>query len=164
MKQLALILVILTFTSCYTAKVAQKQVARAHVSYPEVTSGFCAETFPVEETVKETIKLIPGAEIIKYDTITVDCDKVVSDTLPDNNVKIKYKTIIRTDTIVKTKEILQENTAKVTQLELQLKASENKLIRSSEALTSETKKKRQYRNGLFFLVAILALGVYFRVR
>ena len=160
MKNLFFLLIIITFSSCYTLQKAQKQVEKAHSKFPIVTSGFCAETFPVKVKITEKTKFIKGDTIVKKETITVDCDSVVSDNTKSNKVFIKYKTIYQTDTIVKTKTITKENTAKVKNLELQVEKLEA-IQKTNETTISnlEDKNSSLLKYLIFSLIANIVLVI-----
>ena len=134
MKIFYYLLIIIIFSSCYSAKKAQKEVIKAHLTFPKVTSNFCAETFPVKESVIEKIKFIKGKEIIKTDTITVNCDEVVRDSKIDNKVLVRYKTIYQTDTIVKEKTKTIENTAKIKSLQLKIVEKETEIAEKQKTI------------------------------
>lgn len=148
-------IIVLMFTSCYTAKKAQRQVLRANLEFPLVTTDFCSTNYPVKESVKETIKIIQGKDIVKVDTVTVDCDSVVSDDKIDNKVLIKWKTIYRTDTIIKTKIVYQENTAKVTNLELKVKERDKSIIEKDTKIAQLKSDKKDLISTVMILTLLL---------
>lgn len=129
-------IILIFFTSCYTAKQAQRDIIKADLNHPIVTSGFCAEKFPPKEKITERTKFIKGETIIKKDTITIDCDSVVSDKTQTNKVLVEYNTIYQTDTIVKEKIIQIENTAKTKNFELQIEKLES-IKKQNEAKITE---------------------------
>tara|TARA_R110002126_G_scaffold39767_3_gene117648 strand:- start:10527 stop:11021 length:495 start_codon:yes stop_codon:yes gene_type:complete len=159
-KNFTYLAIILLLSSCYTAKQAQRDVVKADVNHPMVTSGFCAEKFPVKEKIIEKTKFIKGETIVKKDTITVDCDSVVSDTTQSNKVLIQYKTVYQTDTIVKEKIIEKENTAKIKNLALQLQAKE-KIIQEKEAFIKKQKGKINVLQYFLAAVSIVLLVILF---
>lgn len=157
-----IVIILILFSSCYTIKTAQKQVIKAHLNYPETTSGFCAETFPVKENVVEKTKFIKGETIVKKDTVTVDCDSVVNDKNTSNKVLIQYETIYQTDTIFKEKIIEKENTAKTKSLQLQLKAK-NKIIADKEDVISEKQQLiEMLKYGLIALIIAVLLLIFIK--
>lgn len=159
MKKLILLLIIISFASCYTAKKAQKQIVRAHITFPEISVNFCENTFPTKDSVVEITKIIKGKDIVKYDTIKeIDCDSVVSDVDANNKILIRYKNIYRTDTITKEKLVYQENTAKTKNLVLENKRLENEIFSLKNQLKNETESRKKYRNYFFGL--LILLGVY----
>tara|TARA_R110000803_G_scaffold210835_1_gene284155 strand:+ start:25815 stop:26309 length:495 start_codon:yes stop_codon:yes gene_type:complete len=159
-KSIYLLISLILLSSCYTQKTAQRDVSKANIKFPIVTSEFCSKTFPVKESVKETVKFIKGETIIKKDTITVDCDSVVSDKTKSNKVLIRYQNIYKTDTIVKEIIIEKENTAKVTNLELQIK-SRDKIIEDKDEVIED--KNQNIKLLKYFLIAsiLVALGLIF---
>jgi len=162
MKNLIQILIILiVFTSCYTAKQAQRDIIKADLNHPIVTSGFCAEKFPVKESVKETIKFLKGETIVKTNTVTVDCDSIVSNEKIDNKVSVKYNTIYRTDTVFKEKIVFQENIAKVSNLELKVKEKDKSIAEKDNKINDLKSDKRELTITsailLFLLISVTVL-------
>lgn len=152
------------FSSCYTARKAQNQVQRANFKFPLVTTDFCSTNYPVKESVKEIIKTIPGKPIFKVETVLVDCDSVVSDKSIDNKVEFKYKTIYRTDTIVKTKIVIKEDVAKVTNLELKVKERDKAIIEKDLKINQLTKSNKELTitSIILVLLLLLTIGLFFK--
>lgn len=156
-KVISILIILIIFSSCYTAKKAQRQVQRANLEFPLVTTDFCAITFPIKEKLVEKIKFIKGEAIIKTDTLTIDCDSVVADKNKDNKVLIKYRNIYQTDTIVKTITIEKENTARITNLQIQIE--DLTLIKKQNEKTIKEKSIR-IKDLWYFLVGSIALNVF----
>lgn len=152
------LLIIILFTSCYTQRVAEKQVLKANFKHPLVTSGFCAVTFPVKEKTVTKTEFIKGETITKIDTLTVDCDSIVNNKDIDNKVLVKYRNIFRTDTIVKKETILKENTAKVTNLNLKISGLETENTQKQTVIDSLKKEKSKLFKWLIaFILATITL-------
>ena len=116
MKYSLILLVLLC--GCYSEKKAHNQFAKAAVAYPKIPAEYCANTFPVKDTI------LPGETISTFDTLYIegentrdtvmfqDFDTVrvfITKTLP---AKIITNTIHIRDTIIR------ENTAKVKACEI----------------------------------------------
>lgn len=154
-KAIYISIIIIFFISCYSVRKAQKQVIKAHLTFPIVTSNFCAETYTIKEKTVEKTKFIKGETIVKTDTITVDCDSIVADKKTNNKVIVKYRNVYKTDTIVKEKTIVKENTAKIKNLQLQIKAKD-KTINKKNKLISIMK--------YLLIVAGIAFFILFKTR
>jgi len=146
-KYIFIILVI--FQSCYTVKKAQKQVIKADLTYPEMFTNYVVKAYPIKDSIIEKIKIVKGKDIIKFDTIKeIDCDSIVSDTIIDNKVLIRYKTIFRTDTVQTTKEVFKENTSRVKNLNLVVKR-----------LTEEKNQLQKYKNYFIGIIVIISIFI-----
>ena len=154
MKKLILLIIVIFFSSCYSLKKAQKQVAKAHYRFPIATSNFCSETFPVKENIVEKTIFKKGTTIVKTDTISVDCDSVVEDKTSPNKVLIRLQKHTRTDTIFKEKIIVKENTAKIKHLELQIQ-SRDRTIQKKESVIA---KKQNWIDILKYLLIAACIG------
>lgn len=163
MKKLLLLLTVsVLLTSCYTLNTAQRQVSKAHFKFPKVTSDLCATAFPIKDSIVEKIKVVPGEIIIKTDTTVVDCDSIVKDPNIKNKVIVKYKNIYKTDTIVKTKTIVKENTAKITNLELQIKDKDKEIALRDDEIENKSDSIALLRK--FLLGAILGIVALFLLK
>lgn len=156
------IIILILLSSCYTVKKAQRQVIKADMNYPEMFTAYALKAYPTKDSIIEKIKVVKGADIIKYDTVKeIDCDSIVNDTIIDNKVLIRYKTIYRTDTIETIKKVFKENTSKVTNLNLQINRLEKEKENLKNQLNYETNTKKKYRNwliGLILLVSVYLVG------
>lgn len=150
------------FSSCYTSQKAQRQVLRANLEFPLVTTDFCSTNYPVKESVKETIKIIQGKDIVKIDTVTVDCDSVVSDDKIDNKVLIKWKTIYRTDTVFKEVIITQEDKALTKNLNIQLDILNKSIIEKDDKIEQlKSDKKDLIITVITLTLLLLGIGYLF---
>jgi hypothetical protein len=154
-KKSLLILISLFFGACYSLPKAKKQVQKAHLTYPIATSEFCAKTYPVTEKTIEKIKVIKGKETIKIDTIAIDCDSIVADKNKENRVFIKYLTTFRTDTIIKDKIIVKENTAKSESLKIQLQEKADIISKKEQSISI-------FKYLLFLAVGLLLFIYYYK--
>lgn len=130
------IFLLLLFVSCYNAKKAGKQFAKAAVTYPSIPEDYCALTFPPKITV------IKGDTVILTDTVELQGD-VITDTIIDLDtvritkvVTLPGKTITRTVTIMDT--ILVENMA-------QLKVCERNRDNAITLATIQTAEANKYK-------------------
>lgn len=153
-----MVLSIFLLSSCYTIDVANKQVNRAHFKFPELTTGFCVEKFPVKDSIIEKTKIIKGKETVIYKTEEVDCDSVVKNPEIENRVVVKWKYIEKEpDTVVKKVFVYKEDTAKLKLSEIKKDKAESNLA-EQEKRTAEQKQGKDIYRGLFLLVAV-ALGI-----
>ena len=156
-KVINLLMIVLMFSSCYTPKKALKQVVKAYINYPELMPDFCAKTFPTKDSTIVETKFIKGKEIIKTETITIDCDSVVNDADKTNKVLIKYKDILRVDTVF----VHKTKTLRDTALEISLQNNINNLKAS---LIEAENTSDNWRNRCFGLAFILTVLGFFMIK
>lgn len=65
---------------CSPAKRAIKHLNKGYALDELVAAKKCAMWFPIQETIKDSIVYTKGETQYRYDTVTVDCDSVVSAT------------------------------------------------------------------------------------
>jgi hypothetical protein len=146
MRNLLILFVIVFFSGCYTERKATKDVIKAHVHYPNVSSKVCSDLFPPVQRTAETEKIYYGVPEYIHDTVILITDSIV------------YKTITTTktvrDTVVKTDTKTIVNRAREAELEL--------IVEKRDAAISEHEKKiaKQGKALDISLWAIIALGSY----
>lgn len=150
-------------TGCYGEKKARQQFAKAAVAYPEIPAEYCANEFPVKDSVIRDTTTISDTLIVTglSDTVFIqDFDTVrmiITKTLPG---KIITNTVHITDTIIR------ENTASVKACEI----DKSKLTGLLEKKTGESdrwqgkyKKTSWIMWGLIALIiSIIGLNIYLR--
>ena len=98
------ILLLFLFTSCYSVKIANKQLNKAHETYPEATAKKCALWYPCEpfkavsdsSEYKLWIQQVDSLNQLKIDTL-IKFDTLVKYSLITDcqNIVTKYRDIIR---------------------------------------------------------------------
>ena len=157
----SILLILIIFQSCYTVQKAKRQVIKADMNYPEMFTNYVVKAYPVKDSVVEKIKVVKGKDIIKYDTIKeIDCDSVISDTITNNKVLIRFKTLYRTDTIKTIKEVFRENTAKINSLELKI----DRVDKENKELKEKVKSAKKYKSYFFIIIVLIGLGVILKFR
>lgn len=159
MKKTLLLLTIL-FSSCYSLQKAKKDLLKIESKHPQLIPKRCIEKYPVKEKIVEKTKFIKGETITKTDTLTIDCDEIVKDTIKENKVKIKYLNKFRTDTIYKKVIVEKEVTAKIDLLNVKL----NKEKIKNTKLEEQLKKEKKYKWYFFSLIALLGVGLFLKFR
>lgn len=147
MKKTFIFLVLLIVMSgCMTAKKREDIFYRYTREHPEKLLELCP---PINETIRvgksDTVTRVDTLIISKKVPVPVGADSVEC---PDVKERTVYKTIIRTDTLV------QENTAQIEVLRLQIKEKERITV-----LLDESKKTA--RNWKWVSIGLIVLIVYF---
>ena len=146
------IAILLNLSSC--SYDVEKNIAKIEHKKPIALPEYCANRFPVKESVKEVTKYLPGIEttIEKHDTI--------------NGVITIFKTKKVVDTFYLTKEITQEKTDKLKGLQLSLQYQTDSTTKykakaiATEYLLQKTERKFLKACGIISLMVILSI-VYF---
>jgi hypothetical protein len=153
------LIIILLFSSCYTAKKAETQVLKAAVKHPEVLSKIAANLYPPKDSTvfKDVINFdtLYMPEYAEYDTMYLRDTVVITKTVPK----------MVTKTVEKTKEVYRENTAKVSNQAHQIDNLTRQVITCNTEVTQlgnsvkeyKGKAKRSKRNLILLLIAI---GIY----
>lgn len=109
----------LSVSSCYSPKKATRQVLKAQTYHPEVVAKACADLFPIKETTVTKIVTKEGKTDTVANYVLVDCDSVVK----SDGGKLRHQiripcppSLTRVDTVEKDRLVIQENTARVSQL------------------------------------------------
>jgi len=162
---IALLAVIIALSGCYGERKAREQFAKAAIAYPEIPAAYCANEFPVKDSVIRDTTLTFDTLFIEglSDTVFVqDFDTVrmtITKTLPG---KVITNTVHIIDTIIR------ENTASVAACEIE----RSKLIGVIAGITKERdeyKGRAQKRGwimwGLALLIAVIVgLNIYKRIK
>lgn len=153
------LLVITLLSSCYTARRAKTQFAKATVAYPSIAAEYCAVIYPVKE------RVIQGRDSLRIDTL-FGLETIIDTLRSLDTVYItKYiqgntirETVIRIDTVY------QENTAALSAARLQLTAA----IQLATDKTTESNKWRgkskRHFNWFMICVGMLGLGIFLRIK
>ena len=124
-------------------------------SNPVDAAKYCADKYPVKDSViyKDTLRLdtLYMGDIV-FDTIVTKDTVYITKTLP-------AKTIVKT--ITQTKEVYRENTARVTQLQLELAAKQQEadklqgdLAKSEKDSSTYKSQRNKARFNLWLIVAL----------
>lgn len=161
------LLLILILTGCYSERKAKNQFAKAVVAYPKIPAEYCANEFPVKDSViRDTTKttdtvLIQGG--ITEDTLIIRVNDTVRITIiRELPGKIITNTIRITDTIIR------ENTAALRLCEIdksQLTDLLTKKTTEADKYKAQAKKRGWFLWGLIaLLVTVIGLNVWLRSR
>jgi len=120
----------------------QQKAINTFNKHPELSSLYCAEKYPVKDTV------IIRKDSISFDTLVLE--NMVIDTIHSVYNDTVFQTVTKTlpaktitKTITQVKEVIRENTARVKQLELSLQACD--LVNND--LSKEVKTQTDRGNG-----------------
>lgn len=116
--------------SCYTERIAQKHVDKAHYRYPTVPAKFCSEKYPPADSVSIVKEYIQGEDLVFTDTL------LEIHHLQDTLILTKYitKTVRTTDTLRDTRYVQQENKALITLRDAEIKKLNTKLTSITHAV------------------------------
>lgn len=143
---------------------AAKKIANVEQQQPQVLYNFCSTRFPpvtIDSTHTEYVK---GETVWRYDTVTVDCDSVVSSPKSEGS-KLSAPHIVRipcppcpisVDTFKYYKFLAQENGAKVSALTIEL----NNAKQDNAVLSAKVHAKNIW---LWVLGALAAVMVIWKV-
>lgn len=132
-------------TGCMSERQAVRKLYTVHAKYPEIVTKHCADIFPDQSYLVDSIIFIPGVETTITDTV------FMSDTITRLLTKTIYRNDKRVDTIYRFKNLKVVNKAK----ELQLQHENLNL--------SVNFGKLQKERNILFWVAIV-LGIYTLLR
>lgn len=163
-KLLTILLIIVIISGCNTSKRMQKQIGKIHVTHPELLTKYCAEEFPV----KETVTIVKGKDSIVYSTTVVDCDSAFRELqklYPNEPIEVireklktvyvpKIETKYRVDTITK----VQENTAKLKTIEAENSILKRDLEKAHDNYVKA--KKASNRKSLIVVIVATLLMLY----
>lgn len=151
----ALVVIVIAFTGCYTAKKAKAQFSKSVVAYPELAADYCARTYPPKDS------LIKGDSVVTYDTLW-GAGIIHFDTLYSFHKDTVFitrfapgKTIIQT--IHQTDTIYQENRAALDLCEIERRAAvlaQKQLTDERDSWKGKAKKRFWIILGLATLIAI----------
>jgi hypothetical protein len=150
---IALLVLIISLTGCYTKKQAARQVIKAQTVYPELVAANCGLWYPPKEFTKTETQYIPGKDSIIRDTQFVDCTEPGN--IDNKSVPVPCDKSIRVDTFIKQVTNQVENTAKIEALTAenkQLKAANDQLTGNNNSL------KKQVRG---YVIACIILALFF---
>lgn len=151
------LLILILLSSCYTDKKATKQVVKAHAFKPEITANLCNSFYPVKDSIIRETNFIQG----KTDTVTFLSVDTIHDTT--NGVvyldRINYKTIRKTDTVIKTHIQYRESTSKVKDLSYKNNELSNDLTKCESVCKSLKSNRNGWRYAFLIFVVLYLLKV-----
>lgn len=134
------IFIIALLSGCYNSKKATKQVAKAYVKQPQVTSLLCSKFYPPVVEYRDSMVVVPGESTIVTDTIEVECDSVGTKTV------FRTRIVHKPDTIYKATTVTKVDRAMIDHLE-----------RERAELAQKNAKKQGYINILLIILGIILL-------
>lgn len=162
-KFFACILAVL-LSSCYTSRVARKQVIKAQTNHPEIVASACALWYPPKDSQVISTQYIQGATDTLLQYVEIECPSI-HDTTPGAVQKIKVPcppSTHRVDTFVDHQYHYQENTAEVESLSSRIRDYEY----GKATLETKLSAKQKTIRYLTALVSAFALSwvVFFFLR
>ena len=153
---IAIFVICIAGSGCYTARKAKSQFSRAVAGYPQIAAEYCAQAYPVKDS------LIRGDTLVVYDTLWGE-GKTLYDTVRLKGLAdtIRITKIIQLPGTVITKTItvhdtLQvENTAKYSACELALRAA----VQNEKAQRELYDKWRRIARKRFWVIVGLGAGI-----
>ncbi len=132
-------------TGCMSERHAARRLYTIHAKHPQIVTKHCADVFPDQSFLIDSVIFLPGVETTITDTV------FVSDTVTKIFTKTIYRNDKRVDTIYRLKNLKIVNKAK----ELQLQ-------HDNLALSVGLGKLQKERNILFWVAIVL--GAYTLLR
>lgn len=142
-------MMLLGMSSCYTKRVAERQVDKAHRRYPLVTAGLCSGIFDGRDSVSVVKEYLPGTETVRVDSF------VEEQYIRDTNVieRLVVRTVRKVDTVRDTRYVQVANKA-----ELRLKEEELQDLREDNyRLVAGNRNKARWLTILGGLIAVYVL-------
>lgn len=118
---------------CLTEKKAVKQLAKINHKFGELHAKDCGKRYPPVDSIWERETFIEGETMVVVDTVTVDCDSVLTNSVLTKIVKVPVKSSVRVDTVYKDRFQQVENTAMIEANRLTINKLENDAIELSHA-------------------------------
>lgn len=132
-------------TGCLSERQAARKLYTVHAKYPQIVTKHCADIFPDQSFLVDSVIFLPGVETTITDTV------LMSDTITRLLTKTIYRNDKRVDTIYRLKNLKIVN-----------KARELQLQDANLALSVSFGKLQKERNILFWLTIVL--GAYTVIR
>lgn len=159
------LLLILLLSSCYSERKAKNQFSKAAIAYPKIPAEFCADEFPVKDSViKDTVittdtlyieGLADTVMIQDFDTVRITITKTLPAKVITNTVHIR-------DTIIKT------NTAEIAACEIDKSKLTGLLVSKTDEADKykvQAKRRGQFMWSLIaILIAYIGLKIYLRTK
>jgi len=98
-------------TGCMSERHAAKKLFTIHAKYPDIVTKHCADVFPDQSYLVDSVIFLPGVETTVIDTV------LVSDTITRLLTKTIYRNDKRVDTIYRLKNLKIVNKARELQLQ-----------------------------------------------
>jgi len=160
---------IMLLSSCYTVKVAEKQSIKAKVHYPEKVAELHSVWFPFAEIIRDSIIYKNGDTTWRYDTVTVDCDSVISATKKNVssgkrhivNLACPPCPIVNADSIFYYRIVIQENKAALEHKDLQIDYLSEELAQcKTDKAVAEDRLSFWKKWAILASIAALVLAVW----
>jgi len=145
----------------------QQKAINTFNKHPELSSLYCAEKYPVKDTV------IIRKDSISFDTLVLE--NMVIDTIHSVYNDTVFQTVTKTlpaktitKTVTQVKEVIRENTERVKQLEMSLQACDlvnsdlTKEVKEQTDRANDFKKLRNKWRLYFFILLAAVVGWKFR--
>lgn len=159
------LLLILIFCGCYSERAAKKQFAKAAIAYPKIPADYCANEFPVKDSLitdtvltTDTIFIQGGVfedTVILNDTVRITVVKTLPAKIITNTVHIR-------DTIIR------ENTAALKSCEIDKSKTIGLLVKKTDEADKykgQAKKRGFIMWGLIaLLIGYIGLRTYLRTK
>lgn len=159
------LLLLILLCGCYTERKAKEQFSKAAIAYPKIPAEFCANEFPVKDSIITDTLLTTDTLYVEglSDTIMIqDFDTVritITKTLP---AKIITNTVHIRDTIIR------ENTAALKSCEIDKSKTIDLLVKKTaeaDKYKGQAKKRGWIMWGLIaLLIAYVGLRIYLKAK
>lgn len=161
MRTIFLFGLLICIAGCYSIKTAEKQLIKAKVHYPELVASTYSMWFPIKTDTVVKIETRKGNDIVKYDTVRVDCDSALKEKV--SIVKVPFEVSkYRVDTIYNTTTSTLESSAKLNEAKEIIRRITNE---RDEALTKAA-SLRTSRNifliGMIIAITALLVTIYLK--
>lgn len=170
MRNFLVLIFVLAFAGCYTQHKAEKQVARAQITYPGILANTCATLYPPNILPPE---YRPGKPETKSDTVYVEGKRIPCPPTTDPKTGKEDTFYVNcppsvnihdTTKIHDTAFIPYENTAKIDAAKTKNDDLNKQLQDALKQLNVETDSKNAWRNTSFVLGAFLGVGVFLKLK
>lgn len=161
MKKLIVIGVLLILSGCYTIKTAEKQLIKAKVHYPEMVASTYSSWYPIKTDTFIKVETRPGKDIVRYDTIEVDCDSAMKE--KTSIVKVPFEVSkYRVDTIYNTTTSTIESTAKLEEAKAIIKSVTTERDEAYNKISSLRSAKNIFLIAMIASIALNLFLLYFK--
>lgn len=155
------LLLLTLLSSCYTARVAKKDFAKASIAYPAIAAEYCAVTFPIKE------RVIQGKDSLRLDTIYSE-----GDTYYDTLYSFRKDTVYITrylpgktirETFYRVDTVYQQETAMLHALQLQVRDALTLSVANAKSSNEWKEKARKRFWTIVGLGALVAIYIGFKI-
>jgi len=155
MKKLLMIAVTIMMSSCYTSKMAKKDINKAYENHPETVAAFAHDKFPCKETAIDSIIKT------EYQYIEIKCPDQAEQSQVIDTIYLTKPSMPKTYIMYKDKFVAIPSTTKTITKIVRDSSCEillRKNVESSTLLVSKIGKQADWIKWLLILLAISFIG------